>query len=74
MTPTLRPAPVRKSVRVAAPAERAYEIFTAGIGHWWPRTHHIEASDLDTLVIEPREGGRGSNPASMGSNARPARS
>ena len=45
-------------MRVTAPAERAFEIFTAGIGRWWPRTHHIGASDLDTLVIEPREGGR----------------
>jgi uncharacterized protein YndB with AHSA1/START domain len=33
-------------------------VFTAGIGRWWPKTHHIGASDLDTLVIEPREGGR----------------
>jgi hypothetical protein len=35
MTPTFKPAPVRKSVRVAAPAERAFEIFTAGIGRWF---------------------------------------
>jgi hypothetical protein len=58
MTPTFKPAPVRKSVRVAAPAERAFEILTARIGRWWPRTHYIGACDLDTLVIEPREGGR----------------
>ena len=58
MTPTIRPAPVRKSVRVAAPAERAFEIFTARIGSWGPRTHHIGPSDMETLVIEPREGGR----------------
>jgi uncharacterized protein YndB with AHSA1/START domain len=58
MTAIIRLTPVRKSVRVTAPAERAFEIFTAGIGHWWPKTHHIGASDLDTPVIEPREGGR----------------
>jgi uncharacterized protein YndB with AHSA1/START domain len=58
MTTIIRPAPVRKSVRVTAPTERAFEIFTAGIGRWWPRTHHIGACDLDTLVIEPRDGGR----------------
>jgi uncharacterized protein YndB with AHSA1/START domain len=58
MTATIKLAPVRKSVRVTAPTERAFEIFTAGIGRWWPRTHHIGASDLDTLVIEPRQGGR----------------
>jgi uncharacterized protein YndB with AHSA1/START domain len=55
---TISPAPVRKSVRVAAPRERAFEVFTAGIGRWWPKTHHIGAADLDTLVIEPRPGGR----------------
>jgi uncharacterized protein YndB with AHSA1/START domain len=55
---TITPTPVRKSVRVSAPPQRAFDVFTAGIGRWWPKTHHIGASDLDTLVIEPREGGR----------------
>lgn len=55
---TISPAPVGKSVRVAAPRERAFAVFTAGIGRWWPKTHHIGAADLDTLVIEPRQGGR----------------
>jgi len=55
---TITPAPVRKSVRVSAPREHAFEVFTAGIGRWWPKSHHIGAADLDTLVIEPREGGR----------------
>ena len=55
---TISPAPVRKSVRVAAPQERAFEVFTAGIGRWWPKSHHIGAADLDTFVIEPRAGGR----------------
>ena len=58
MQRTIMPAPVRKSIRVSAPRERAFEVFTAGIGRWWPKTHHIGAADLDTLVIEPREGGR----------------
>jgi uncharacterized protein YndB with AHSA1/START domain len=56
--PTITPAPIRKSVLVNAPRERAFEVFTAGIGRWWPKTHHIGAADLDTLVIEPRQGGR----------------
>jgi uncharacterized protein YndB with AHSA1/START domain len=58
MQRTIMPAPVRKSVRVSAPRERAFEVFTAGIGRWWPKTHHIGAADLDTHVIEPRQGGR----------------
>jgi uncharacterized protein YndB with AHSA1/START domain len=55
---TITPAPVRKSVRVGAPPVRAFDVFTAGMGRWWPKTHHIGASDLDTLIMEPREGGR----------------
>jgi uncharacterized protein YndB with AHSA1/START domain len=55
---TITPAPIRKSVLVNAPRERAFEVFTAGIGRWWPKTHHIGAANLDTLVIEPRQGGR----------------
>jgi uncharacterized protein YndB with AHSA1/START domain len=56
--PTISPAPVRRSVRVGVPRERAFEVFTAGIDRWWPKSHHIGAADLDTLVIEPRQGGR----------------
>jgi uncharacterized protein YndB with AHSA1/START domain len=58
MDQTIKPAPVRRSVRVSAPRERAFEVFTAGIGRWWPKSHHIGKADLDTLVIEPRAGGR----------------
>ncbi len=58
MNKTIVLTPVRKSVRVGAPPERAFEVFTAGIGRWWPKSHHIGASDLDTLVIEPKAGGR----------------
>jgi uncharacterized protein YndB with AHSA1/START domain len=55
---TISPAPVRKSIRVGAPQQRAFDVFTAGMGRWWPKTHHIGAADLDTLIIEPRAGGR----------------
>jgi uncharacterized protein YndB with AHSA1/START domain len=58
MQRTIMPAPVRRNIQVAVPRERAFEVFTAGIGRWWPKTHHIGAADIDTLVIEPREGGR----------------
>ena len=58
MNRTIAPTPVRKSVRVSAPRDRAFEVFTAGIGRWWPKSHHIGASDLDTHVIEPKAGGR----------------
>ena len=45
-TPTIAPAPVRKSIRVKANPERAFAVFTAGMGRWWPGTHTINASPL----------------------------
>ena len=58
MNTQISPAPVRKSVHVDAQPERAFEVFTTGIGRWWPKTHKIGPADLDRPVIEPREGGR----------------
>jgi len=55
---TIVPAPVCKSVRVGAQPQRAFKIFTDGMGRWWPKSHHIGAADLDALVIEPKAGGR----------------
>ena len=58
MTRTITVAPVRKSVRVSAAPERAFEVFTAGASRWWPRTHSISSSPMVEAVIEPRVGGR----------------
>jgi uncharacterized protein YndB with AHSA1/START domain len=55
---TIQPAPVRRSVTVKASPARAFEIFTAGIGNWWPASHHIGTSPLKLPVIEPHAGGR----------------
>ncbi len=58
MNRTIQPAPVRRSVTVKAPPARAFEVFTASIGRWWPKSHHIGPVDPETVIIEPREGGR----------------
>jgi uncharacterized protein YndB with AHSA1/START domain len=58
MTAAITPAPVRKSVRVKAPPDRAFEVFTAGMSRWWPATHTINASPMKAAIIEPRAGGR----------------
>ena len=58
MTPTLTIAPVRKSLRVNASQERAFEVFAGGIGRWWPKGKGIGSSKLKDLKIEPRLGGR----------------
>jgi uncharacterized protein YndB with AHSA1/START domain len=58
VTAQIRPAPVRKSIHVAASPEHAFDVFANGIGRWWPKTHKIGPTDLDRPIIEPREGGR----------------
>jgi len=57
-TPTIKPAAIRKSFTVRAPRERAWEVFTARFGTWWPKTHYIGDSPMTDAGIEPREGGR----------------
>jgi len=51
-------APVKKSITVNADPARAFEIFTAGIDRWWPKSHAIGASPPLAFVIEPFVGGR----------------
>ena len=57
MTTAVKIAPVRKSVRVKVNAERAFSIFTSGIGRWWPHDHGIGKKPF-TPIIETRLGGR----------------
>jgi hypothetical protein len=50
---------LRKTLVVAATRERAFEVFTAGVGGWWPMATHSTGKELvEAVVIEPREGGR----------------
>jgi uncharacterized protein YndB with AHSA1/START domain len=58
MSTQIRPAPVRCTVHVDAAPDHAFNVFTAGIGRWWPKTHKTGPADLDRPIIEPREGGR----------------
>ena len=51
--------PVRRSVLVRAPCAVAFDVFTAGIGAWWPMaSHHVGAAECADVRIEPRVGGR----------------
>lgn len=53
--------PVRKSLTVPLPQERAFALFTEGLGSWWPgESHSVSAGkgELPAKVeMEPREGG-----------------
>jgi uncharacterized protein YndB with AHSA1/START domain len=55
---TISIAPVRKTVVVAATPQRAFEVFTARIDRWWPKSHGIGATPVRESVIEPFVGGR----------------
>ncbi len=58
MTIAVRIAPVRKSLRVDARPERAFDVFTAGLGRWWPLDHGIGKTPRKAVVMETRLGGR----------------
>ena len=57
-TATIKPAPVRRTLTVKASPEKAFEVFTAGFGRWWPASHHTGAAAFKTAAIEPFVGGR----------------
>lgn len=58
MTRTITPAPVRRSVTVAASLDKAFDVFTASFGRWWPQSYKIGSSPIKSAVIEPKVGGR----------------
>jgi uncharacterized protein YndB with AHSA1/START domain len=50
--------PVRHTVTVPLPIDRAFSVFTDGFDSWWPRSHKIGGADLAEAILEPRAGGR----------------
>lgn len=59
MSLQIKPAPVRRSVRVKVAQQRAFDLFTESFGQWWPKSHSIIGkSPQQTAIIEPRAGGR----------------
>jgi len=58
MTAAIQIAPVRKSIRVNAEPARAFEVFTAGLGRWWPRDKGIGKLPMKSAIMETRLGGR----------------
>ncbi|MBV8754301.1 MAG: SRPBCC family protein [Hyphomicrobiales bacterium] len=58
MTIAVRIAPVRKSLHVNAAPQRAFEVFTSGLGRWWPLEHGIGPTPRKGVAMETRLGGR----------------
>jgi uncharacterized protein YndB with AHSA1/START domain len=57
MTATVTIAPVRKSIRVSASQAHAFDVFTSGLGRWWPLDHGIGKAPRKTVVMETHVGG-----------------
>jgi uncharacterized protein YndB with AHSA1/START domain len=58
MTTQAAATSVRTSIIVAAPVERAFDVFTQDMASWWPAEHHLLEAELAEMVVEPRVGGR----------------
>jgi uncharacterized protein YndB with AHSA1/START domain len=72
MTTQATDTSVRASVTVDAPIERAFSVYTDGIGTWWPSGHHIMEGVVE-MVFEPRVGGYVYDRAADGTESRWAR-
>ena len=51
-------SPVCHSLEVNGPADRAFALFTAQMGKWWPGGQTPAANPAVDVVVEPRPGGR----------------
>jgi uncharacterized protein YndB with AHSA1/START domain len=57
MTQTIHEA-VRSMTTVAVSQQRAFEVFTAQFGDWWPKEYSIGEADMADFIVEPKAGGR----------------
>ena len=74
MTETVALAPVVKSVHVCCGIERAFDVFTAGIGSWWPTEQFsIHGEQTAEVVWEQRPDGEVYELSSSGEKAHWAR-
>ena len=51
-------APVRKTIRVNAPIDHAFDVFSSGLARWWPFDHGVGKKPIQKVMMEPRLGGR----------------
>jgi DNA-binding transcriptional ArsR family regulator/uncharacterized protein YndB with AHSA1/START domain len=58
MTKTVSIAPVKKVLTVNAAQAHAFDVFTAGIDRWWPKSHSLGRTPMVKSVVEMRLGGR----------------
>lgn len=73
MTTHISPSPVRQSVVVEAPIERAFKVFTEQFGSFKPSEHNMLSVPIAETVFEPRVGGHVYDRGVDGSECRWAR-
>jgi uncharacterized protein YndB with AHSA1/START domain len=56
--PAQTATPVKRTLRVAVPIDRAFRVLTEKMHTWWPATHHISKKGFTEIVVEPYAGGR----------------
>lgn len=57
-TQRIAPAPIRRTLRVRATQEKAFDAFVGGMGGWWMKSHSLLQSPQKDVVVEPRTGGK----------------
>ena len=57
-TQRIAPAPIRKTLRLKASQEKAFDTFVGGMGNWWLKSHSLLKTPQQDVRIEPRAGGR----------------
>jgi len=50
-------APIHRTIEVAVPPERAFELFAGRMHDWWPIGHSISDEPRATIEMEPHAGG-----------------
>lgn len=50
--------PIKHTVTVPIPPDRAFELFVDELATWWPAEYTWAGDALETIAIEPEEGGR----------------
>ena len=44
---------IQKSILLHRPPDEAFQLFTASISEWWPRTHRLTKDPESELFLEP---------------------
>lgn len=70
MNTQLTDTSVRTAITVQAPIERAFTVFTEGIGTWWSPDHHILDGKPSEMVFQPHVGGHIIDRAADGTECR----